>query len=223
MALRAVKKITAKEVMGGKVEKTEINVPVLNDDNTPVMDGNNQPIMRKAKVAVERDLFTLMGRAHSHKSGSTNFGDFTAFHGRFEARRLSDGEVFSSTECIFPPIADQLALDAYVRAKAINEDADVDFAFVIGVTPDARGSEGFKFTCKPLVVGAPAEDPLAALRSSLAPNFAQVLGAEVMAKIGLALPGEGAKMIPHNPETGEVIEGEAKPAPSRKKAETAEA
>lgn len=192
--IQSVKKITARDVIG-KVEKEDHTVGVMNDDGTPVLDANNQPVTRKVKVAVARDLFVVMGVARDHRIGRSQYGDSIVFTGNFEARRLSDGQVFVSTECIFPPIAQDMAISAYERAKALDPSAAVDFAFLIGVAPDARGSEGFKFTCKLTRAATSEADPLAELRSSLALDFAESLGAETMAKIGLMAPGETARQI----------------------------
>lgn len=213
MALRAVKKITARDVLGSKMEKTEVQIPVLNDDNTPVLDSQNNPVMRKTKVAIERDLYVVVGTANGHRIGKSAYGDSMVFTGNFEARRLEDGEIFVSTECIFPPIAADLATSAFLREKAKNEQGSVEFAFIVGVAPDAKGSEGFKFTCKPLRVGEATSDPLAELKSSLAMNFAEALGAETMAKIGYVMPGQTALLV--DASTGEV-KGETK-IPAAKK------
>lgn len=202
MALRAVKKITARDVMGKTLEKVEINVPVLNEDNTPVLDKDGEPVMRKAKVVQERDMYAVFGNASGHRVAKSNFGDTMVFVGNFEARRIADGEIFISTECIFPPIAIDLATSAYMREKAKNPDVSVEFAFVIGVTPDASGTEGFKFTCKPIKVGEATSDPLADLKSSLASSFAEALGLDAMASMGLPAPGEKALLI--DAQTGEV-------------------
>lgn len=205
--IQSLKKITARDVIG-KIEQTDASVPVTNDDGTPVLDSAGNPVTRKVKVAVAKDLFVVIGRARDHRVGKSAYGDSYVFVGDFEARRLTDGQVFTSTECIFPPIAQDMAISAYVRAKAVDKDAAVGFGFLIGCVPDARGTEGFKFTCKHQHAAEDVSDPLADLRSSLAMDFAETLGADTMAKIGL-LPGEGAKMIPHDPSTGEVIEDAA--------------
>lgn len=206
--IQTLKKITARDIVG-KLEKVDQKVAVLNDDGSPVTDDKGNPVMRTVKVAEAKDLYVVFGRATGHRIGRSAYGESYVFDGDFEARRLSDGQVFVSRECIFPPIAQDMAINAYTRAKALDETSAVEFAFLIGCAPDARGTEGFKFTCK-MQRGAAAEsDPLQALRSSLAMNFAETLGADMMAKIGM-LPGGEAKMIAHDPETGEIKEEPAK-------------
>lgn len=208
MSIRAVKKITARDVMGRNLQKIDVEVPVLNDDNTPVMtkdaDGKDIPVMRKTKVVIEHDIYLLMGTTADYRVAKSAFGDSMVFNGNFEARRIEDGEIFVSTACIFPPIAADLAEAAFFREKAKDKDAVIEFAFVIGVSPDARGTEGFKFTCKPIRVGEAQSDPLAELKSSLGLNFAQVLGEEAMQRMALPMPGQAALTV--DAETGEVKE-----------------
>lgn len=217
--LYAVKKITVKEVLGGKVEKEDMQISVLNDDGSPVLGSDGKPVTRTVKVARERDVCMIYGTAREHRSGMTSFGEFVEYIGTFEAKNLVTFDTYQSTRVIFPPIADDMALNAFMAAKERSPDNIVDMAFIIGVRPDARGTEGFKFTCRPLKLGERQDDPLAALRSSLAMNFAEQLGLEVMEKLGLPAPGSAAAQIPHHDAaTGEVIEGEATEKKGRKPA-----
>lgn len=202
MAVYALKKITMRDVMKGKPEYETVKVAVLNDDGTPVMDSNNQPVQRDVKVAKAQDVAAIFGRAREHRTGETNFGPFIEYIGRFEARSLfgkTKGDVFQSTRTIFPPIAADIADQSYMSAKMREPEGDVDFAFVIGIEPDARGAEGYRWTCKPIRTSSSLSDPLEELRSSLALDFAEVLGAETMALIGLSTEtGEQALLIGTN-------------------------
>jgi hypothetical protein len=200
MAISALKKITAKDVMKGKIEKETATVNVMNDDGTPVMGSDGKPVTREVSRVKSVDVFAVYGTAHRHEIGNTQFGDYVSFIGAFEAVRLSDGEQFQSTRVIFPPIADTIALDTYMRAKKGDEMAEVNFAFVIGLDPDDRAATGYKFTCKPVNAGEEREDPLARLKSSLAPKFAAILGGTKAGDV-LGLP---------NPADAKPIEGEAK-------------
>lgn len=188
MAISALKKITVKDVMKGKPERAKVTVERKDPDTGEVSSV-------EVSQVIAQDVCVIYGRAHSHETGSTQFGAYTAFIGSFEARRIKDGEVFQSTRIIFPPIADGIALETFMGAKQADPTAQVDFAFVVGVEHDARGAEGYKFTCKPVNTGTTVHDPLAELRSFLAPNFAEALGLENMAKLGLEAPGAAAKQI----------------------------
>lgn len=192
MALRALKKITFRDVVG-KPEKIKHKIQV------PTADGMSTE-EKEVWLARPGDLMAVIGKAHNHRSGNTPLGDYMEFVGTFEAYRLSDGEVFQSTRCIFPPIAGDMAEEAYLSAKRNDDSAIVEFGFVVGVEPDHRSAEGYRFTCKPLRAEADrSADPLAELKSSLAASFAQALGAEVTAKLGLPAPGDQAAQIEHKP------------------------
>lgn len=194
MAINALKKITIKDVMKGKPKKEEIQVAVLNDDGSPAVGKDGNAITRTVSVAVAQDVCVVYGRARDYRSGSTQFGDFIEYIGNFEARRIGDGEVFQSTRIIFPPIAADLADETFTRIKREDENADVEMAFIVGVEPDARGSDGYKWSCKLITTGASLTDPLAEMRSALGLNFAEALGGELAAKLGFGT-GDGATLI----------------------------
>lgn len=194
MAVHALKKITVKEVMKGKPKKEDITVAVMNEDGSQAKNAAGEIVTRTVSVAIATDVCVVYGRARDFRSGSTQFGEFIEYIGNFEARRINDGEVFQSTRIIFPPIAADLADEAYTRIKRDDENADVEMAFVIGVEPDARGSDGYKWSCKPIATAASLSDPLAEMRSSLGMNFAATLGAELAAQLGFG-GGETAVLI----------------------------
>lgn len=216
MAISALKKITAKDVMKGKIAKETVTVNVTNDDGSPVLGQDGKQVTREVSRVKSVDVFAVYGTAHSFLTGSTQFGDYVTFVGAFEAIRLADGEQFQSTRVIFPPIADEIALGIYQAAKKEDEMAEVEFAFVVGLDPDDRAATGYKFTCKPVNPGEARADPLARLKSSLAPKFAAILGGTPAGAV-LGLP---------NPADAQTIEGEAKviePTKADKKGEKAPA
>lgn len=204
MAVHALKKITVRDVMKGKPEKHKVTVTVPD------------PADEKKTIEVEQshvkaqDVCIIYGRAHSHETGSTQYGPYTTFIGSFEARRVKDGEIFQSSRIIFPPIADGLAIETYMGAKAEDPTAQIDFAFVVGVEHDPRGAEGYRFTCKPVNVGNTKHDPLAELRASLSLNFAEALGIEGAQALGLIAPGDDAKQITGPAATKEPAPAKAK-------------
>lgn len=212
MALHALKKITVKDVMKGKPEKEAIQVAVMNEDGSPALDANQAPIMRTVNVAVAQDVCVIYGRAREHRAGTTSYGPFVEYIGTFEAKRLKDGEVFQSTRVIFPPISADLADADYTRIKRANPDAEVEFAYVVGVEPDARGSDGYKWSCKPIATRESVGDPLAEMRSSLALSFAAALGQDMALQLGFTA-GETALNITDQSKPAEqepaVIEGQA--------------
>lgn len=202
MALRALKKITFRDVVG-KPDKVKHKIVVPNASGDGVEE-------KEVYLAVPGDLMAVFGKAHNHRMGDTPLGQFMEFVGTFEALRIKDGERFQSTRCIFPPIAADMAAEAYLNAKRADDSSVVELAFVVGVEPDHRSAEGYKFTCKPIRTGAESGDPLAELRSSLAGPFMEALGIETVRKLGLPVPGDEAKQI-EAPRRGRG-EKEAQPA-----------
>lgn len=150
--MEAVRKITVREILKGKPAKGE--------------DG---------KVETQ-DLALIYGQVHSIESGTSQFGQYHVLIGRFEARRLKDGAVFQSTRAILPQIAEDLAVQTVLEAKREDETAFVNLAFVIGAEHDERGTEGYKFTVKPIATGERAPDPLAELKAAMAPELAKLGG-----------------------------------------------
>lgn len=215
MALSALKKITVKDVMKGKPEREVVTVMVQNP-----ADIDGPKIESKQSVVKAQDVCLIMGRAHSHETGSTTFGPYTTFIGSFEARRLKDGEIFQSTRIILPPIADGIGQEVYMNAKKEDPNNDVEFAFIVGVEHDERGTEGYKFTCKPISTGTNSVDPLAQMRSALYDQLASALPSETFAKISsgftrntsdpvLAAPSEPAAVEDKTKGKGAKAEAEA--------------
>lgn len=165
MALHAVRKITVREILKGKPEKENV---ITGKDAA-----GNDVVENRVK---EQDIALIYGQAHSIESGSSAFGPYTTFFGRMEARRFKDGEIFQATRAIFPAIAEDIAVQHFLEAKREDATALVEMAFVVGVEYDGRGTEGYKFTVKPVSTGEQREDPLAALRAAMAPALLEILG-----------------------------------------------
>lgn len=151
MALNAVRKITLKEILKGKPEKEE----VVLDDKT------------KEMRVKEQDVCVVFGQAMTYEKGSTQFGDYVAFVGRFEARRLRDGEVFQSTRLIMPKVAEEMTLVELMDAQREDSTSFLNIAYVLGVEYEARGTEGYKWTVKPVSTGEERADPLDSLRQAI--------------------------------------------------------
>lgn len=163
--LNAVKKITVKEILKGKPEMDQITVPDPADATKTIV----------KMVAKVQDFAVIYGQAHTVDSADSQFGPYSVFIGRFEARRLKDGAVFQSTRLILPQIAEDWALMAFLEAKGQDQTALVDLAFIIGAEPDLRGKEGYKFSVKPVSTGENRADPLETLRLAMAPALMEAL------------------------------------------------
>lgn len=186
--VEALRKITVKEVM--KKKPTKIAVLV---DGTDVQAKDADGNLKWTVNAV--DLMLIIGRARDHRIGSTQFGDFVEYLGSFEGRRIEDGAVFQSTRLILPPPASDIMFNDYREAKAGDQDAMVDFAIIIGLEPSERGTEGYRFTCKPIADPEQSKtDPLADLRRMLVeqvPELADKLKITATPREALSAPVSG--------------------------------
>lgn len=188
MAVHAVKKITTREILKGKPERQSIKVPDP-ADATKTID---------KLVAITQDFAVIFGQAHTMEPKSSTYGPYNEFIGRFEARRTKDGEIFQATRLILPAIADDIAANWFMDAKRLDPTAMVNMAFVVGAEPDTRGTEGYKFTIKPVDTGEVKNDPLDALRLAMMPSLA----------MALADPNKSAGLL--DVKDMQLIEGSAK-------------
>lgn len=110
-------------------------------------------------------LYRVWGRANGLRTGSTQFGEFVAMIGTFEAVRLSDGVYFKSSQCILPaPYGGPGGmLSQAVKDNTENGRGGVDFALEIGVKPDEESTTGYVYVTDPLRE-ASATDELKSLR-----------------------------------------------------------
>ena len=117
-------------------------------------------------------LFSVFGIATKTKSGSTDYGMWTALVGRFEAVNIETGEVFEAPQCFLPePLNTMIAeaLDEVVTDDEGNEsrvNTSVGFSVEVGIKP-SDVPIGYEYTTKENVK-ADTADPLAALRESTA-------------------------------------------------------
>ncbi len=125
----------------------------------------SKAIMEKpiTKPKEETDLYTVFGVATGVRSGNTQYGDWDALMGNFEAVRTHDGEQFASSCVILPEPMNGMIVQQLNSGKA---DA-VEFAVMVGLKPSdgsRPGGCGYEFTVMPLV--EPTEtDTLSGLRA----------------------------------------------------------
>lgn len=178
--IEAVKKVTIKEILKGKPPRETREVPMFDGDGNPVMDGDVQRTTKK-EVAIPGDLAVIAFKVHSHKTGRTSFGDYTEYFGVIQARRLTDGKIVQGSRYIPTPIADDLLWNMYSAAKQADEGAVVEGVFVIGVEPDNRSKDGYKWTCKPVLTPeqhAQVVDPFADMFARVAAAGVNIPGIE---------------------------------------------
>jgi hypothetical protein len=113
-------------------------------------------------------LYVVLGIATKTKSGQSDFGEWTALVGQFEATNMDTGEVYQAPQCFLPePLNSMLA-------ESLNEldddenrvNASVQFAVEVGFKPSDTPI-GYEYTTKE-IVEADTADPLAALRDASA-------------------------------------------------------
>lgn len=143
-----IKKISAKTVCG------KIKQEVLGKD------GDDQDVIGFR----ERSLMRVIGVATGVRTGTTNFGEFVAFRGQFQATDLSTGKEFRSSQCFLPD-----DVTGMIHAQLASGDTKaVEFAFDIGIRPRDDLPIGYEYTSKPLL--KPSEnDPLTNLLAKLEP------------------------------------------------------
>ncbi len=112
------------------------------------------------------DLLKVFGVATGTKTGETQYGDWTALTGMFEAVRVSDGARFQGGTCFLPGAAGEMLIGALQAAKVKDPDASVHFAVMIGVKGITKrdGTAGYEFTTREIVKVQQA-DALADLRA----------------------------------------------------------
>lgn len=132
-----VKKITASVVWGGDLPR-HIKEPIT--------------IMR------------VIGQANDYEIVSSQYGDSTRYKGQFLATNLANGKCFRGGQLFLPSLLDALI---FPQLEGLGEDKkSVEFAFDIGLKPDAKSSTGYQYTAVPLI--APKEsDPLERLAATL--------------------------------------------------------
>ncbi|MEG9862950.1 MAG: hypothetical protein V6Z82_06960 [Flavobacteriales bacterium] len=120
----------------------------------------NLKAMVKAGDVTEGAIMRVMGIATGQQSGTSDFGDWIAFKGKFRAINIITGEEFHSAKCLLPEVASDLV----VAAMAENE--SVEFAFDIKIQLDETAATGYVYLAQPLVE-AQQDDPLERLASSV--------------------------------------------------------
>lgn len=120
-------------------------------------------ILGKIKPPTEKTyLMQVFGIANGTKTGTSQYGEYTALTGQFRAIKLDTGEVYGGGQCYLPNIALNLVLPA-MKGEGTN---GVEFAFNIGVYP-AENAFGYEYCCDPLMVTSDT-DPLEILQKRLA-------------------------------------------------------
>ena len=103
-------------------------------------------------------LYTIFGVANGVKTGTSNFGEWVAFQGAFEASNYVDGNSYASNQAfITEPIQSMLM-------GALSESDSVQFAITVDVKRRDDVAVGYEYITTPHMK-TQENDPLAHLRS----------------------------------------------------------
>lgn len=116
-------------------------------------------------------LFSVFGHATKTKTGSTDYGTWTALVGRFEAINIATGEVFQSPQCFLPEPLNTMIAEALEEVEIIDEkevrvNTSIGFSVEVGIKP-SDVPIGYEYTTKENVK-ADTADPLKTLREETA-------------------------------------------------------
>ena len=111
-------------------------------------------------------LFSVFGIATKTKTGSTDYGSWTALVGRFEAINIETGEVFEAPQCFLPEPLNTMIAEALDEVDDEGErvNKSLGFSVEIGIKP-SDVPIGYEYTTKENVK-ADIDDPLAQLRET---------------------------------------------------------
>ena len=89
-----------------------------------------------------KPIMSVAGVARNFEQGVSDFGDWTALRGEFEAVHMGTGEVHNAGRCFLPRHVVDLVLPAFTGGA----DNAIEFAVVIGVEW-ADNNFGYEYTC----------------------------------------------------------------------------
>lgn len=107
----------------------------------------------------EISVMQVFGQAQGVKAGTSNFGEWEALTGNFEAVNIDTGEAYRAAQLFLP----DLAHEPLVMAMKANPDTPIDFAIEITARKDSTVAVGYSYGMKTLIETETA-DPLRALR-----------------------------------------------------------
>lgn len=122
----------------------------------------------KVEDPAPRSLYRVFGTARDVKHGDSQYGEWTAFIGSFEAIRFSDRQRFQAPNCFLQGASEGLLLDALLSARKADPSATVMFAFDIGVKPSDKWAtedkgNSYEYTVR-TVLKTQQHDPLKEIR-----------------------------------------------------------
>lgn len=105
-------------------------------------------------------LMEIFGIATGVKTGTSNYGDWTAFTGTFQALNIETRKIYRSGKLFVPQIIENLILPALENSDS------VEFAFRIGIRKDETSATGYTYIADPMLPVA-ENDPIELLSRKL--------------------------------------------------------
>lgn len=102
--------------------------------------------------------YSVFGTADGIRTGTSNYGEWTAFQGRMEAINYVTGEHYAAVQCFIPE-----PLQSLIKG-ALAENDSVEFAFSVAVKRRDDLKEGYEYLVQPHKQATEA-DPLEKLRA----------------------------------------------------------
>ena len=108
------------------------------------------------------NLFTVVGVARAFQKGTSDYGEWIALIGEFEATNVLTGEVHNGGRCFMPRHVTDLVMPAFGGSES---DAAVEFAIMVGVEK-ADNNFGYEYTAD-TYLEPEKSDRMASLRGML--------------------------------------------------------
>jgi hypothetical protein len=155
------------EILGKIVAKEIVKRSMLNYRKETDTDSKGNETVRVVDPE-PRSLYRIFGVARDVKHGDSQYGEWTAFLGSFEAIRFSDRQRFQAPQCFLQGASEGLLLDALLSARKSDSSATVMFAFDIGVKPSQKWvaedkGNSYEYTVR-TVLSTQQHDPLKEIR-----------------------------------------------------------
>ena len=119
-------------------------------------------------------LYTIIGIANGVKTGTSNYGDWIAFQGKFEASNHVDGLSYASNQAFIVEPLQSMLVDALQNSDEIR------FAITVDAKRRDDLNQGYEYLVTPHIQ-AKENDPLEDLRASIPAIAAPVKVAELSA------------------------------------------
>ena len=134
--------------------------------------GDVKRLCKDIDNAVVINLANFYGRASGFKTGSSDFGNWTAFTGSFEAVNLQTGEEFQARQMFLVEPLQGMLLDQLANSES------VDFACTLAVVVNDKLPTGYEYRVTP-ITEIKRSDELESLRNMAGLPSLKLLAAPV--------------------------------------------